>query len=1442
MASSPKIAYNPANKHFEANCSDGILDTIFVFPPDLREGDDLPNLYILNIPGAKRAFRVMGHYDNELDNIEFALYGPKGYFFKMSVQMEASQEEPYVWKVKKHGETNGKGFYDHDILHVPRSICLARSFFLDAPKEVLSHWTFFDKNVPGLFCKLRLKVRIEKGSFEEPPLHAVSAGSNRESLVGRLSAARSSLVERNVPEVVEPASEENVHVSLNKIVAPRVTGRRRPPKENDKAKETDTADVKPLQLLSMGEGNEQSHKSVPEVVQENSNVAPHSQDNAQARRGAESGLMGQIFAWLADDTADEVSDDGEAVQLEEASGGNYADLSQPKVGNTPSDGKQRGNIDSREENDVASQLMRRGISGSCLLPLGDAKDALDDDDENAVVVDRNMEVTLVKENEGGLEKCLKVGEYLSVVDLAALASKGGRSSCVLDQLDMPIQQSSSECEISAKQLSKMAETGRQKNPVPQVRSSLKERQALKPRMYAVKESGLSVADEERLQDQSSRHSKRPNVFDDAGQLPLCVFDEATPPPTSKDGLVKCVLDDASEAKVVGKLTKCVLDSSQKQSTTAKVTSETDERDHGSSKLGNATRESASTIVSNLIDGNVEAVGEKQKDNHMNDGRRRTSKTIVSEMIEKSASMDNTKDSSYQSVSKKSPEKMNDKKYRLVQEIQKCVLDDEPALAQSKLQRMKKCILDTTTKSGNSSYAQSAIASSKRSKPEPPDQPREAPSLPPGPTVVGKTSSSVTQKVSSNFNSDEDDSTVEESKPNSDKVVSMERHSKVGKENSGSKKAYRFDSADDLIKCVLDDNGRPRKEGDLVKCVLDDFVDTKKHYQSSAKKSSSEEFEGTETRSSSTKSTTGMSKKTGEDASALKMVSKPQSDKLVKCVLDEPEVGSKSQFVKCVLDEPEKKTVKSADFEEHEESGASSEPESILSKEADKPSRSSKNGEDASALKMVSKPQSDKLVKCVLDEPEVGSKSQLVKCVLDEPENKIVKSADFEEHEESGASSEPESILSKKEVDKTSKSSKSNARDIEDLDGNKSNTTPSGESERSSMSDVSGDVKVKDDKFDRVENPSFETPALKRPVQNIDYLHGQDDLVKCVLDDAKSKRKGGSDSHFVKCVLDEPPVEKSHVSVEKSNESEEASSCFRTESDAEKDSKSDSKDIPILRSKISGSSGHSKNWKRPSEKQMSMVYDPPAYKRKSGKKSHSELVKCVLDDANRKSNSGGEFVKCVLDTPSKQHQEVEDTSNGSDSLEPSESNAESQNSESELMKEETSEISENSGPNSRKYKMPTSQEGFVRCVLDQPNTAVENNEANTKMAECVLDEKSKYNSGTGTGTSANKLKDSAPLSAKVDSRISNQQIESKKARGASASRGSGVSPLESKIMSKRKSGLENSKSKASQKSSSAKPLKLYVTHPLNESRSSTKSNKSGKVKKKKKFSFFRRFRR
>ncbi len=1359
MASSPKIAYNPANKHFEANCSDGILDTIFVFPPDLREGDDLPNLYLLNIPGAKRAFRVMGHYDNELDNIEFALYGPKGYFFKMSVQMEASQEEPYVWKVKKHGETNGKGFYDHDILHVPRSICLARSFFLDAPKEVLSHWTFFDKNVPGLFCKLRLKVRIEKGSFEEPPLHAVSAGSNRESLVGRLSAARSSLVERNVPEVVEPASEENVHVSLNKIVAPRVTGRRRPPKENDKAKETDTADVKPLQLLSMGEGNEQSHKSVPEVVQENSNVAPHSQDNEQARRGAESGLMGQIFAWLADDTADEVSDDGEAVQLEEARGGNYADVSQPKVGNTPSDGKQRGNIDSREENDVASQLMRRGISGSCLLPLGDAKDALDDDDENAVVVDRNMEVTLVKENEGGLEKCLKVGEYLSVVDLAALASKGGRSSCVLDQLDMPIQQSSSECEISAKQLSKMAETGRQKNPVPQVRSSLKERQALKPRMYAVKESGLSVADEERLQDQSSRHSKRPNVFDDAGQLPLCVFDEATPPPTSKDGLVKCVLDDASEAKVVGKLTKCALDSSQKQSTTAKVTSETNERDHGSSKLGNATRESASTIVSNLIDGNVEAVGEKQKDNHMNDGRRRTSKTIVSEMIEKSASMDNTKDSSYQSVSKKSPEKMNDKKYRLVQEIQKCVLDDEPALAQSKLQRMKKCILDTTTKSGNSSYAQSAIASSKRSKPEPPDQPREAPSLPPGPTVVGKTSSSVTQKVSSNFNSDEDDSTVEESKPNSDKVVSMERHSKVGKENSGSKKAYRFDSADDLIKCVLDDNGRPRKEGDLVKCVLDDFVDTKKHYQSSAKKSSSEEFEGTETRSSSTKSTTGMSKKTGEDASALKMVSKPQSDKLVKCVLDEP---------------------------------------------------------------------------------EVGSKSQLVKCVLDEPENKIVKSADFEEHEESGASSEPESILSKKEVDKTSKSSKSNARDIEDLDGNKSNTTPSGESERSSMSDVSGDVKVKDDKFDRVENPSFETPALKRPVQNIDYLHGQDDLVKCVLDDAKSKRKGGSDSHFVKCVLDEPPVEKSHVSVEKSNESEEASSCFRTESDAEKDSKSDSKDIPILRSKISGSSGHSKNWKRPSEKQMSMVYDPPAYKRKSGKKSHSELVKCVLDDANRKSNSGGEFVKCVLDTPSKQHQEVEDTSNGSDSLEPSESNAESQNSESELMKEETSEISENSGPNSRKYKMPTSQEGFVRCVLDQPNTAVENNEANTKMAECVLDEKSKYNSGTGTG--ANKLKDSAPLSAKVDSRISNQLIESKKARGASASRGSGVSPLESKIMSKRKSGLENSKSKASQKSSNAKPLKLYVTHPLNESRSSTKSNKSGKVKKKKKFSFFRRFRR
>ena len=100
---SPAVEYNPAESRYEADCSSGYLDTQFVFPPDLKDGDELPDFYLFNVPNTKKPFRIVGNYDAALDNLQFALYGPRGYFYKISIQMDALEDEPYIWKVKKHG-------------------------------------------------------------------------------------------------------------------------------------------------------------------------------------------------------------------------------------------------------------------------------------------------------------------------------------------------------------------------------------------------------------------------------------------------------------------------------------------------------------------------------------------------------------------------------------------------------------------------------------------------------------------------------------------------------------------------------------------------------------------------------------------------------------------------------------------------------------------------------------------------------------------------------------------------------------------------------------------------------------------------------------------------------------------------------------------------------------------------------------------------------------------------------------------------------------------------------------------------------------------------------------------------------------------------------------------------------------------------------------------
>ena len=152
---SPQVKYNSEASRFEAECRNGLLDTYFVYPPKMKEGDILPNLYVLKVQDATKPFRISGIFDEKLDCLKFVLYGPKDYLYKMSVQLEASEDEPYIWKYKKHGETNGKGFCEKDIMHVPRSICLGSTNVIDSTSDVIRYWTFYDRNLHDQFFKLR---------------------------------------------------------------------------------------------------------------------------------------------------------------------------------------------------------------------------------------------------------------------------------------------------------------------------------------------------------------------------------------------------------------------------------------------------------------------------------------------------------------------------------------------------------------------------------------------------------------------------------------------------------------------------------------------------------------------------------------------------------------------------------------------------------------------------------------------------------------------------------------------------------------------------------------------------------------------------------------------------------------------------------------------------------------------------------------------------------------------------------------------------------------------------------------------------------------------------------------------------------------------------------------------------------------------------------------
>ncbi len=159
---SPQVFYNAEKQQFEAHTK-GHLDTFFVFPSVLQEGDRLPSL-LMYVPGESTPFQFDGQYNPATDNLEFLFDGPPGYAYKYSLSVDPGSEVPYLWKAKKHGSTTGFDACEDAVTYVPKYMCLLGATSVEASREVLLGPTFYGTCTQRVFCTMRLKIGVVPGS------------------------------------------------------------------------------------------------------------------------------------------------------------------------------------------------------------------------------------------------------------------------------------------------------------------------------------------------------------------------------------------------------------------------------------------------------------------------------------------------------------------------------------------------------------------------------------------------------------------------------------------------------------------------------------------------------------------------------------------------------------------------------------------------------------------------------------------------------------------------------------------------------------------------------------------------------------------------------------------------------------------------------------------------------------------------------------------------------------------------------------------------------------------------------------------------------------------------------------------------------------------------------------------------------------------------------
>ena len=167
----------------------GLLDTNFVLPTRMADGDKLPTLTLQCFSRPSIPFQFLGFYNARTDNLQFRLSGPPGFVSKVGVSVEA-QADCGCYKIKfKKRTVTSVAAAETEYLYVPLSVCLEDRRAVIPLSRVLRQNSVNVNNFPQEFLMLRLTVCIT-ALRDEPNPSSQSNLESDDSLVLRIEAAK----------------------------------------------------------------------------------------------------------------------------------------------------------------------------------------------------------------------------------------------------------------------------------------------------------------------------------------------------------------------------------------------------------------------------------------------------------------------------------------------------------------------------------------------------------------------------------------------------------------------------------------------------------------------------------------------------------------------------------------------------------------------------------------------------------------------------------------------------------------------------------------------------------------------------------------------------------------------------------------------------------------------------------------------------------------------------------------------------------------------------------------------------------------------------------------------------------------------------------------------------------------------------------------------------